>query len=124
MNWLYNSHIYLPPIGVALMKNIFIFITMITLLGIQVAFADTADIILYKSSCQDYFLAEGTSGYYLLEWYGGYIPSVGDSIEGNISNYGMHEVLYPLINQEGKVYVDEYMLSKESALEKYLGKCN
>ena len=53
-------------------------------------------VILKPSGCGSYFLADGDSyGIYLLEWYGGYDPDVGDSIVGEIKGYGFKDVFYP-----------------------------
>jgi hypothetical protein len=82
-------------------------------------------VILKPRGCRSYFLADGDSGgVYLLEWYGGYDPAVGDSLVGDIRSYGFKEVFYPEKNAQGKVYVDDYMLSRSRAIEKLREKCN
>lgn len=86
------------------------------------AYADKAEVVFYKSGC-DYFIAEGLKGYYLLEWHGGYDPSDGDTIIGEISRYGFKKVYYPRQQREGKLYVEDYDLSKDSAIEKWIDKC-
>lgn len=85
-------------------------------------FADKAVVVLYRSGC-DYFIAYGSSGYYLLEWYGGYDPSDDDVIIGPISSYGFHDVYYPASDDEGNIYVEDYWLSKSQALEEYIEHC-
>ena len=81
-------------------------------------------VILKPSGCGSYFLADGDSyGIYLLEWYGGYDPDVGDSIVGEIKGYGFKDVFYPDKNSKGRVYVDDYWLSSSSAIEKLREKC-
>jgi len=84
---------------------------------------ESAEIVLQKSGCGDWFVADGPSGFYLLEWYGGYSPSEGDTIIGPINSYGMKDVCYPT-GGRGRVWVDDYLLSKSSVLEKYLEKCD
>jgi hypothetical protein len=79
-------------------------------------------VVLRARGC-DYFIAEAPQGYLLLEWYGGHDPDKGDGILGEIRGYGFKDVLYAG-GQEGRVYVDDYMLSKERALEKFSDKCN
>ena len=107
------------------MRTIFFNLSMIlTLLIPSVVFADKAVVVLYQSGCRSYFIADGPKGYYLLEWYGGYDPSKGDIIVGDISSYGFKDVYYPKQDREGRVYVDDYMLSKDRVLEKYSDKCN
>lgn len=70
----------------------------------------------------DYFVADGPRGYYLLEWYGGYDPHEGDGIFGDIGGYGFKDVLYSN-GRNGRLYVDDYMLGKDSVLEKLREKC-
>ena len=81
-------------------------------------------VVLKPKGCRSYFLADGDiGGIYLLEWYGGYDPDVGDSIVGEIKSYGMKDVFYPEKNSSGRVYVDDYSLSKSRAMEKLSDKC-
>ena len=87
------------------------------------AFADTAVVVFYKSGC-DYFVADGPNGYYLLEWYGGYDPVEGDVIIGKLNSYGFKNVHYPRRSREGRIYVEDYLLSKDEALEKYFEHCD
>lgn len=42
----------------------------------------------------DYFIVDVPSGYYLPEWYGGYDPSRGDGIFGDLKGYGFREIIY------------------------------
>lgn len=69
-------------------------------------------VLLRVRGC-DYFIADGPLGYYLLEWYGGYDPDRGDGIYGELYNSG----------QQGRLYIDDYSLSRDSALEKLRAKC-
>lgn len=81
-------------------------------------------VVLKPSGCRSYFLADGDlGGVYLLEWYGGYDPSKGESILGELRSYGFKDVFYPDTGSSGRVYVDDYMLSKDRALEKLREKC-
>lgn len=81
-------------------------------------------VILKPKGCRGYFLADGDyGGIYLLEWYGGYDPNVGDVIVGEIKSYGMKDVFYPESNLSGSVYVDDYSLSRQRAFEKLQQKC-
>jgi hypothetical protein len=81
-------------------------------------------VIFKRSGCRDYFLADGDSGgTYLLEWYGGHDPREGESIVGEIRSYGFKDVFYPDSGRSGRIYVDDYMLSRSSAIEKLREKC-
>lgn len=81
-------------------------------------------VVAYLRGCHDYFLASGPKGYYLLEWYGGYTPDKGDTIAGDLDSYGLKDVAYPGQGEKGRVYVDDYWLSKSRATDKYFEKCN
>lgn len=88
------------------------------------ASSSAAVVIFKRSGCRGYFLADGDSGgIYLLEQYGGYDPRVGDQIVGLGTGYGMKDVIYPVANTDGRVYVDDYLLSKDRAIEKMRDKC-
>lgn len=81
-------------------------------------------IVFKRSGCRDYFLADGDSGgIYLLEWYGGHDPREGESIVGEIRGFGFKDVFYPDSGSSGRVYVEDYMLSRSSAIEKISDKC-
>lgn len=79
-------------------------------------------VVLRVRGC-DYFIADGPRGYYLLEWYGGYDPEEGDGLFGDVSGYGFKDVLYAG-GQDGRVYVDDYLLGRDRALEKLADKCD
>jgi hypothetical protein len=80
-------------------------------------------VVFNRTGCHDYFVAHGPTGYYLLEWYGGHDPSEGDTIAGEISSYGFRDVIYSNSGQTGRVWVDDYMLSKSTVTEKINEKC-
>jgi hypothetical protein len=86
--------------------------------------AEKAEVVLYQRGCHSYFIADSSRGFYLLEWYGGYDPSKGDVIVGDIASYGFKDVYYPRQDREGRIYVDDYALSKSRVLEKYQEKCS
>jgi len=83
--------------------------------------AASITIVFRKRGC-DYFLADGPRGLYILEWYGGHDPDRGDGILGDIDGYGFKDVLYTG-GADGRVYVEEYLLSKDRALEELAEKC-
>jgi hypothetical protein len=80
-----------------------------------------AEVVVQQFDC-DYFIADGPSGLFLIEWYGGHSPTRGDVIVGEIDSYGFKDVCYP-DHGEGRVYVDDYLLSQSSALERLRDKC-
>ncbi len=74
------------------------------------------------SGC-DYFIVETRSGFDLLEWYGGHDPDKDDIIVGPYESYGFHDVLDETADQSIHIYTENYLLSKTSALEKLVDKC-
>lgn len=79
--------------------------------------------VVYRAAQCDYFIADGPHGYYLLQWFGGYDPSVDDGIYGEIRGFGFKDLLYGN-GQQGKVWVDNYLMSKDSVVEKFKEKCD
>jgi len=79
-------------------------------------------VVYYKSGC-DYYIVDANMGYVVLEWYGGNDPSEGDTLAGDFESYGMKEIYNVSADSETKVWVEDYMLSKDSAIEKYYEKC-
>jgi hypothetical protein len=84
--------------------------------------ATAITVVLVKSGC-DYFVADGPGGYYLLEWFGGHSPSKGDTIVGEISDFGFKDVFYANVSSAGRVWVDDYLLSRDRVAEKFAEKC-
>lgn len=80
--------------------------------------------VVYRVSGCDYFVADGRAGLYILEWYGGYDPREGDKLVGYERGYGFKNVTYLANGREGRIYVDDYLLSSASAAEKIHEKCS
>ncbi len=83
--------------------------------------ADLGEVTHRFSGC-DYFIADGPSGYYVLEWYGGYDPYEGDTIYGEIDSYGLKDVLYNE-SRKGRVWVENYLESASSAMDEIQDHC-
>lgn len=80
------------------------------------------EVVFSKSDC-DYYIVETSLGYSLLEWYGGFYQDEGDIIYGNLNNYGFKDITNDS-GRSGKVWIDDWMLSESSAIEKYYDKCD
>lgn len=93
------------------------------LVACATAHAAKGEIVYYKSGC-DYFIVETAMGYALLEWYGGYDPSRGEVVAGDFETYGMKEIYNLTANQETNVWVEDFWLSKDRAIEEYFDKCD
>ena len=82
-----------------------------------------ATVVFRKRGC-DYMILENNSGYIIAEWMGGNDPDQGDNIGGNLNSYGTKEFYNLSRNSETKLWIDDFMLSKDRALEKINDKCD
>ena len=109
------------------MKSIFyVGLVLAHVLGLPIqakADLNEAVVILRVRGC-DYFLADGSRGIFLLERYGGFDPSRGDTLVGDISSYGFQDVYYTKAGRKGRVHVEDYLLSCTRAAEKLADKCD
>ena len=101
---------------------IFIGVFVLSIVSAETLPAAKGVVILNKSGC-DFFVAETSGGYALLEWYGGNDPYEGDTIVGDYEAYGFKDIYNTTRDAELKVWVEDYWLSKSSVLEKYHEKC-
>lgn len=83
---------------------------------------EIAVVVARFGSC-DYFVADGPRGLYVLEWFGGYDPQEGDRLFGDISSYGMKDVIYLPSEREGRLWVEDYLESERDALEEINDHC-
>ena len=81
-------------------------------------------IVTKKITGCDYFIINAPTGYVVAEWYGGYEPFKGEKVIGAFQNYGMITLFYGVSNQDGPVWLEEWGLSYENALEIMSEKCN
>jgi hypothetical protein len=96
---------------------------IVSILFSSLASAEKGEVVHYKSGC-DYYIVDASMGYALLEWYGGNDPSEGDTLVGDFDVYGMKKIYNISADSETQVWVEDYMLSKDSAIEMYYEKCN
>ena len=81
-------------------------------------------VVSHRISGCDYFLVETAVGdYVLLEWFGGTDPDKGDMLAGDFQSYGMKTIHDLTSDSEVTVWVEDYQLDKEDALEKLTEKC-
>jgi hypothetical protein len=55
---------------------------------------------------------------------GGNDPDLGDKVSGNFNSFGTKDFYNQSRDRDCRLWIDDYMLSKESALEKIREKCN
>lgn len=73
----------------------------------------------YKCKKRDYIVIETNLGYVYAQQYGGSF-SRGDEVIGDLNSYGFKDVLIQSSN--GRLWIDDYMMSKSRATEKCFGK--
>lgn len=79
--------------------------------------------VTHKQGGCDYFVVATPAGYDLLEWYGGHDADKGDVLVGKFENYGMQDIYDETADENLRVWVEDYDLSKEDALEKLVEHC-
>jgi len=87
------------------------------------ATAEIGRVIKTVSGC-DYFIIDAPSGYVVAEWYGGHDPNGGEAVIGAFNSFGFLTVFYGAGRTEGRVYVEDYGLDEDEALEKLSEQCN
>lgn len=75
-----------------------------------------------SGSC-DYFAVSTANDYAVLEWYGGYDPDEDDVLTGKFASYDMRTIFDQSADEEITVWIEDYNISKEEALEKLADKC-
>ncbi len=97
---------------------------MISLASIVPAQASSkkAVVVYNKSGCKSRYVVETNMGYAILEWYGGNDPTEGDDIVGDIYSYGFKDLYNFTRDTSMRVYVEDYMLGKNSLTEKFFKK--
>lgn len=91
--------------------------------GVAASKPSSALTVVYHPTGCDYFVADGPRGYYLLEWHRGYDPAEGDTLAGYESGYGFKDVVYPRNGRTGRIYADDYLLSRDSVIKQITEKC-
>jgi len=103
------------------MKKI-LFILLLTISSFTPLFAAKGTVKYTSGGCS-WYLVETLNGFALLEWFGGNTPSKGDVIVGDYESFGMKKLYNLTRDRETKVWVDNYWLSKDSAMENFYEKC-
>lgn len=81
-------------------------------------------VVVYRGSSCDYFILENSSGYIVAEWMGGNDPDDGDKLTGDFNSFGTHDFYNQTKDAESNLWIDDFMLSKEDALDKIKEECN
>jgi len=93
---------------------------------VHAATAVAGKVVYTKLGC-DYYVVSDTSGYDLLEWYGGRIPVDGDVLVGDIHSYGFKDLYaIPTLGnvQSSRAWIEDYFLTADSVAQKFIDKCD
>jgi hypothetical protein len=85
--------------------------------------AATVSRVIFKTSC-DYFIVSNSQGLAVLEWYSGAEPDKDDILVGNVNSYGFKDILDETKGETLHVYVEDYSLSSDRALEIIADHCD
>jgi len=80
-------------------------------------------VVVYRKPSCDYFILENASGYIVAEWMGGNDPDLGDQVTGDFHSFGTKDFFNVTRDTDSRLWIDDYMLSKGSALEKIMEEC-
>lgn len=102
--------------------RLFAFFALITFVPLTASAA--SGIVTHTIDGCDYFVVEADAGFSLLEMYGGPDPERGDEIVGDIESYGVHKIYNKTNDTELSVWVEEFWLSEDDALEELVEECD
>lgn len=97
-------------------------VALVILVIPQLALAAKGVVVYARPSC-DYYIVETSTGFDLLEWYGGYTPDEGDLIVGEFESYGFYDIYDVTADQESTAWVEDFWLSGSDAAAGYLEQC-
>lgn len=81
-------------------------------------------IVVYSQRGCTYYVLESSNGYTIAEWREGRILDMGDKVEGNVNSNGTRDFFELYRRSKTKLWIEDFMLSKEVALDKVYKKCN
>jgi hypothetical protein len=82
-------------------------------------------VVVYKPSFScSYFILQNNYGYIIAEWMGGNDPDLGDQLSGNFNSFGTKDYYNQSKDTDSRLWIDNYMLSKDNAFESIGEKCN
>jgi hypothetical protein len=73
----------------------------------------------YKCKKRDYIIIETNMGFVYAQQFGGSF-SRGDEVVGDLNSFGFKDV--DVQSSSGRIWIDDYMMSKSRATEKCFGK--
>ena len=79
--------------------------------------------VIYKSPSCDYFILENQSGYIVAEWMSGNDPNVGDKVTGDFNSFGLRDFYNQTMDSDCSLWIDDYMLDKDDAMDNLKDNC-
>lgn len=80
-------------------------------------------VVFHPSGCDYFICVTAQDDFILMEWYGGNDPEKGDILYGDFQSYGFKNGFNITKKKKMRVWLEDYMLSKDDALEKYSEQC-
>lgn len=80
--------------------------------------------VVYRIPSCDYFILENNSGFIVAEWMGGNDPDIGDHVTGNFKSFGTKDFYNQSRSRDCRLWIEDYSLSKDDALEKAQSECD
>lgn len=100
-------------------------VAVCALLYSTAAVADaTKGVVVYDKGCRSRLIIETRMGYILAEWYGGSTPYNGDIVVGELNAFGMKDFYLYNRDESTRLWIDDFMLSRDRVIEKLASKCS
>jgi hypothetical protein len=77
-------------------------------------------VLLEDGNCA---IVETSGGFSVLEWYGGTLFMEGNLLIGDLESYGMKDIYDIDADQEIRVWISDYWMSWEDAIDLYYSEC-
>lgn len=91
------------------------FICSFALVAPSILLAIKGEILLEKG---DYYVVDTGINCSVVEWYGGSLLSEGDELVGDLESYGFKDIFNLTRKNESRVYIEDYLLDEDEAIER------
>ena len=81
-------------------------------------------VVSFRIKGCDYYPVITKNGISILEWFGGHDPDKHDQLVGEIETYGFKNVIFLPNERQSRVWIEDYWLSNDRAIEKLRDKCH
>ena len=80
-------------------------------------------VVVYDAGCNSRMVIYTSVGYILAEWYGGNTPEKDQVLVGDLNSYGFKDIWNLTRDAASRIYIDDYMLSRDRVIEMLREKC-